>query len=87
MLVAIVNAVTTKIGVIMTKIRKLKKKDKKPMIGTITTIYHQEEEREKLMHSYCLRCGKKLKNIEYRKIGYGPICYQKVNVKNNIKLF
>ena len=27
---------------------------------------------------YCLRCHRKLKNEEARKIGYGKICYEKM---------
>ena len=26
---------------------------------------------------YCLRCGRKLKNAEYRKVGMGKICLEK----------
>lgn len=35
----------------------------------------------------CLRCGRKLKNEEYRKIGYGKICYEKQLSNNNCLLF
>ena len=28
-------------------------------------------------YTYCLRCGRKLKNAEYRKVGMGKICQEK----------
>ena len=28
-------------------------------------------------YQYCLRCGRKLKNAEYRKIGMGKVCQEK----------
>ena len=39
-------------------------------------------------YSRCLRCGRKLKNPEYRARGYGKVCYEKVkNSKKSKKLF
>lgn len=35
----------------------------------------------------CIRCGKKLKNPEYRKIGLGPTCMEKIRIKRLKKLF
>lgn len=35
----------------------------------------------------CLRCGRKLKDPEYRSIGYGPVCYEKVKKVKRTKLF
>ena len=35
----------------------------------------------------CLRCGRKLKSPENRKIGYGPICLKKSQNKRTKKLF
>ena len=32
-------------------------------------------------HEYCLRCGRKLKTPEARKIGYGPTCLKKLENK------
>ena len=29
-------------------------------------------------YDYCLRCGRKLKNLDARKIGYGTVCYKKM---------
>lgn len=29
-------------------------------------------------YTYCLRCGRRLKNIEARIIGYGAVCQKKV---------
>lgn len=31
----------------------------------------------------CLRCGRKLKNEEYRRIGYGKICYNKMKPRRS----
>ena len=31
------------------------------------------------LYRRCLRCGRKLKNIEHMKIGFGPSCYKKIN--------
>lgn len=28
-------------------------------------------------YEYCKRCGKRLKTLENRLIGYGPVCYKK----------
>lgn len=36
-------------------------------------------------YSRCLRCGRKLKNEEARKIGYGKICLKKVKKDKKIK--
>jgi hypothetical protein len=30
-----------------------------------------------ILYDRCLRCGRKLKKEEYRKIGYGKICLEK----------
>lgn len=35
----------------------------------------------------CLRCGRKLKNPQARELGYGPICYAKLQKENSCKLF
>lgn len=37
------------------------------------------------LYNRCLRCGRKLKKEEYRKIGYGKICLEKSKKPNNIK--
>jgi len=29
-------------------------------------------------HEHCNRCGRRLKNIEARQIGYGKTCYKKM---------
>lgn len=36
-------------------------------------------------HDYCLRCGRKLKSPDARKIGYGVICLKKLDVVNKKK--
>lgn len=37
------------------------------------------------VHQYCLRCGRKLKNPEAQKIGYGIVCYKKM-INNKVKM-
>lgn len=40
------------------------------------------------IYEYCLRCHRKLKNEEAKRIGYGKICYEKAkSVSNKNKLF
>lgn len=31
------------------------------------------------IYTRCLRCGRKLKNPEHMKVGFGPSCYKKIN--------
>jgi len=38
-------------------------------------------------YTYCLRCGRKLKNEEAKKIGYGVVCYKKIQTSKKIRLF
>ncbi len=57
------------------------------MTGAITTIYPQEQVKENVSHKYCQRCGKELINPKYRELGYGPICYKKMQQKKYKKLF
>lgn len=33
---------------------------------------------EQKEHEICLRCGRKLKNPNARKLGYGAVCYKKM---------
>lgn len=33
----------------------------------------------------CIRCGRKLKNEEAKKLGMGKICWQKYNSENHYK--
>lgn len=35
-------------------------------------------------HKNCMRCGRKLKNPKWTKIGYGPTCYKKM-MKDSIQ--
>ena len=34
---------------------------------------------EKKLYNRCLKCGRVLKNLEYRQRGYGKICWEKVH--------
>ena len=38
-------------------------------------------------YEYCLRCGRKLKNAEARKKGFGEVCYKKMLVEHKKRLF
>ena len=33
-------------------------------------------------HEFCLRCGRRLKNEEARKLGYGKVCFEKMQIKD-----
>lgn len=37
-------------------------------------------------HENCLRCGRKLKNPDARKLGYGAVCFKKMR-SNGKRLF
>ena len=37
-------------------------------------------------HEVCLRCGRKLKNPDARKLGYGAVCFKKMQSSGK-KLF
>lgn len=38
-------------------------------------------------YTHCLRCGRKLKNPEAKKIGYGTVCYEKIKTDRRRPLF
>lgn len=40
-------------------------------------------------YEFCLRCNRKLKKEDARKIGYGPVCFEKMRVEqdNQHRLF
>ena len=40
---------------------------------------------ENKIYTRCLRCGRKLKNEEARKIGYGKVCLEKARQSGKIK--
>ena len=44
-------------------------------------------EDKKKDYEKCLRCGRKLKNEEARKIGYGKICLEKIQKEKKNRLF
>ena len=51
-------------------------------------VVQDEKTLEGKEHNYCLRCGRKLKNIENRILGYGPVCYEKIRQEHvSKKLF
>lgn len=41
-----------------------------------------QEEKKIQIHEHCIRCGRKLKSEEAKKLGYGPICWKKHNIKH-----
>lgn len=50
----------------------------------VEVVDHQDHTKNK---DRCLRCGRKLKNPQARELGYGPICYAKLQKENSCKLF
>lgn len=38
-------------------------------------------------HEFCLRCGRKLKNQSARLLGYGAVCYRKIQTEKSRQLF
>lgn len=38
-------------------------------------------------HEFCLRCGRRLKNVDSRRLGYGKICVEKLSVEIKRPLF
>lgn len=41
--------------------------------------------KEEKVYTHCLRCGRKLKTEESKKIGYGKICLEKAKKSSQIK--
>lgn len=35
-------------------------------------------------HEYCLRCGRRLKSQEARMLGYGTVCYKKMQSQKSV---
>ena len=47
-----------------------------------------ESGKEKIKeYKYCRRCGRKLKNVDAKVRGYGPICEKKMKVQYRRPLF
>jgi len=38
-------------------------------------------------HEFCLRCGRRLKNPNARSLGYGSVCYRKIQTEKSRHLF
>ena len=38
-------------------------------------------------HERCLRCGRKLKNLTAKQLGYGSVCYKKIQASSQNRLF
>lgn len=60
--------------------RSEKKKDR-PKYGMPTSKEDKSE------HLVCMRCGRRLRSKESRRLGYGKICYEKMIRKTSNKLF
>ena len=45
-----------------------------------------EQEPKSKIHEHCLRCGRKLKNPDAQKLGYGAVCFKKMQSSGK-KLF
>ncbi len=39
------------------------------------------------LYTHCLRCGKKLRNVNTRIRGYGNVCYKKMQLEKGKRLF
>lgn len=48
---------------------------------------YDEKGNEYIIHSHCLRCGRKLKTDEAKVRGFGKICWQKHLSNKQEKLF
>ena len=48
-----------------------------------------EQQTDKPLYEYCLRCGKKLRNVDAKQKGMGKICWEKTQTekKKMKKLF
>lgn len=46
-------------------------------IVKIKTVAYDENGTEYIIHSHCLRCGRKLKTDEAKVRGFGRICWEK----------
>ena len=38
-----------------------------------------------MIYKNCLRCGRKLRSVESKEVGFGKICWEKYNSENNYK--
>lgn len=44
--------------------------------------------KKEIEYEFCIRCGKRLKEPEYRILGLGPVCYEKMlEERKKLKLF
>ena len=44
-------------------------------------------EDKKIEYKYCLRCGRRLKSAEAKRVGMGKVCAEKVSKYRTYKLF
>ena len=51
------------------------------MQSTVTKVVSENN------HTHCLRCGRKLKNEKAKQLGYGVICYKKIQNNKKPRLF
>ena len=60
------------------KKKKAKEKEEKIFRSKLSASQKWQGQDGKQLHSYCLRCGRKLKDLEAMQRGYGEICYKKI---------
>lgn len=54
---------------------------------SMLTIRSPKEDENGAEHEYCIRCGRKLKNAESRKLGLGKVCEMKWKLQQTNRLF
>lgn len=78
------NAKNTKRGKQNTNVNLIQseKGEKKNVTSENPTLLKDAGEK---LHKHCLRCGRKLKNVDNQLLGYGPVCYAKIQQENMYK--
>ena len=81
-----VNAKNIKRGQLNTKMKEeLSDEGKKKISISENVTPSAEKDVNAREHKYCLRCGRRLKNYDNRVLGYGPICYAKIQQEKVFK--
>lgn len=86
---AMANVKSTKHGDVnrMTETKKSKHKKEPKYISEKNTLWAGEESQKTKEYDRCIRCGRKLKNPEYRQRGYGAVCWEKRIQRKKQSLF
>lgn len=71
------------------KKKRAKKEEPEIFRSKLTASQKWQGQDGKRLHTHCLRCGKRLKDLQAMERGYGEICYKKIINENSIskKLF